>query len=98
MLCVPYDEVSPDALWLNELPPLALSLPCDGWFEFSVAAASRLDWAAYSAPPSAVAAITFLEPELLNPDFGDVLDGLADERADESSEALFELDEPYERP
>ncbi|WP_257785836.1 hypothetical protein [Burkholderia lata] len=38
-----YDGVSLDALWWGELPPLALSLPCDDWFEFSVAAASRLD-------------------------------------------------------
>ncbi|KVN29468.1 hypothetical protein WJ63_09045 [Burkholderia pyrrocinia] len=70
------------------LPPSPLLLRDDS-LEFSVAAASRLDWAAYSAPPSAVAAITFLEPELLNPDFFDVLDELSDERVEASSEALL---------
>ncbi|RQR54903.1 hypothetical protein DIE19_24880 [Burkholderia sp. Bp9126] len=81
------------------LPPSPLLL-CDDSLEFSVAAASRLDCAAYSAPPSAVAPITFWEPELLNPDFFDVpdrLDVLADERVEASSEERLSLDEPYER-
>ncbi|MBY8608736.1 hypothetical protein K7N18_28320 [Burkholderia arboris] len=84
---VPYECVLPDVPCSGELLLLALlpSLPlCDDSLEFSVAAASRLDWAAYNAPPSAVAAMTFFEPELLNPDFFDVpapSDGLADERA-----------------
>ncbi|RQR62560.1 hypothetical protein DIE07_14450 [Burkholderia sp. Bp9002] len=87
---MPRSSELPLALLLLPLVlPLSPLLPCEDSLEFSVAAASRLDCAAYSAPPSAVAAITFLEPELLNPDFFDVsdrLDVLADERADESSE------------